>query len=507
MIVHLMGDRALLLECAPDDVLGYAAAVRGASDRGELRGIVDIVPAAATVLVKVAVDAREYVTALTRLTPADGAMLETGHVDIDAVYDGEDLDAVAAETGLAYDDIVGLHAAATYRVGFCGFAPGFAYLTGLDERLAVPRLPSPRTRVPAGSVAIAAGYTAVYPRESPGGWRLIGRTHAVMFDPLRSPAALLSPGSTVRFHPVAEIPAVVATARATGDPVGVPALRILRPGALALVQDGGRPGLGAIAVGASGAFDRGAQRLANRLVGNPEDSAALELLGGGAVFQALRDCDVAITGAEGPVSVNGVAQARNAPLRLRDGDLVEIASSQAGLRAYVALRGGVEGSRTLGSQSTDSLSGLGPPPLTEGDVVRIGSPAPMPGVDLAPRPALPTEVEVRVVRGPRWAWFDPSAHRELMSSPYVVSPRSDRIGVRLEGPPLLRDAAYRDRELAPEGMVRGALQVPPDGLPVLLGPDHPVTGGYPVIAVIVDADLDAVAQAPPGTPVRFRTVG
>ncbi len=507
MIVHLMGDRALLLECSPDEVLGYSAAIRGAIDRGELRGIVDIIPAASTVLVKVDVDAREYVPVLSRMNPDEGGILDAGHVDIDAVYDGEDLDDVAAETGLPRDDIVALHTATTYRVAFCGFAPGFAYLTGLDERLAVSRLPSPRTRVPAGSVAIAAGYTAVYPRESPGGWRLIGRSRTVMFDPLRSPAALLGPGSTVRFHAVAELPAVAAPARATGDAMGTPTLRVLRPGALALVQDAGRPGLGAIAVGASGAFDRGAHRLANRLVGNPEDAAALELLGGGVVLQALRDCDLAVTGAEGPVFVNGLAQARNAPLRLRDGDHVEIAAPHAGLRAYVALRGGVEWSRTLGSQSTDSLSGLGPPPLAEGDTVAIGTPAPMPGVDLAPRPPVPAEVEVRVLRGPRWPWFDPASHRDLVSASYVVSARSDRIGVRLEGPPLMRDAAHRYRELPSEGMVRGALQVPPDGLPVLLGPDHPVTGGYPVIAVIVDADLDAAAQAAPGTPVRFRPVG
>lgn len=507
MIVHLMGDRALLLECSPDDVLGYSAAIRGAFDRGELRGIVDIIPAASTVLVKVDADAREHLAALSRLTPVDGGVLDAGHADIDVVYDGEDLADVAEETGLSRDDVIALHTATTYRVGFCGFAPGFAYLTGVDERLAVPRLPSPRSRVPAGSVAIAAGYTAVYPRESPGGWRLIGCSQTVMFDPLRSPAALLSPGSTVRFRAVDELPEVVAPARAAGDTAGSPALRVLRPGALTLIQDAGRPGLGAIAVGTSGAFDRGAHRLANRLVGNPENAAALELLGGSVVLQALRDCDVAVTGAEGPVFVGGAAQARNAPLRLRDGEVIEISAPHRGLRAYVALRGGVDGLRALGSQSTDSLSGLGPPPLAEGDIVAVGTPAPMPGVDLAPRPTVPAAVDVRVLRGPRWAWFEPSAHHALMSTPYVISPRSDRIGMRLEGTPLARDAVHRDRELPPEGMVRGALQVPPDGLPVLLGPDHPVTGGYPVIAVIVDADLDAVAQAPPGTPVRFRPVG
>ena len=193
MIVHLMGDRALLLECSPDDVLGYSAAIRGAFDRGELRGIVDIIPAASTVLVKVDADAREHLAALSRLTPVDGGVLDAGRADIDVVYDGEDLADVAEETGLSRDDVIALHTATTYRVAFCGFAPGFAYLTGVDERLAVPRLPSPRSRVPAGSVAIAAGYTAVYPRESPGGWRLIGRSSAGPCAPsgpqLRHPAA------------------------------------------------------------------------------------------------------------------------------------------------------------------------------------------------------------------------------------------------------------------------------------------------------------------------------
>jgi KipI family sensor histidine kinase inhibitor len=197
--VRRCGDRALLVDV--DDAPGYAAAVGALG----LPGVVEVVPGAVAVLVRhdAAADHRALAAALADVAPLPRAAGAAGLVEIPVVYDGDDLDDVAAVAGLGRDDVVRLHSAAEYEVAFCGFAPGFAYLRGLDPRLVVPRLATPRTRVPAGAVAVADVWSAVYPRESPGGWRLLGRTDAVLWDSARTPPALLPPGTRVRFVEVA----------------------------------------------------------------------------------------------------------------------------------------------------------------------------------------------------------------------------------------------------------------------------------------------------------------
>jgi KipI family sensor histidine kinase inhibitor len=187
------GDRAVLVEVDdPADVLALH------QDLAE-RGVRGLVPAARTLLVPGDLDAvGSLVSAATGRAAARPAARE---VVLDVHYDGEDLPAVAEAAGCSVADVIARHAAAAYTVAFCGFAPGFAYLTGLPAALHVPRLASPRTRVPAGSVAIAGEYAGVYPRPSPGGWRLLGTTDAPLWDLERDPPALLVPGTTVRFRP------------------------------------------------------------------------------------------------------------------------------------------------------------------------------------------------------------------------------------------------------------------------------------------------------------------
>lgn len=193
-----MGDRAVLVEDPPG---GPAAWSRGVRANGP-PGLVEVVPAAATVLVRwgAGEDRDSLVARLHSIRPV-GIDVEHREVVVPVRYDGPDLAAVAAATGLTVDEIVTLHSGAPYEVAFCGFAPGFGYLTGLPARLHLPRRPTPRTLVPAGSVAIASGYAAVYPGASPGGWHLLGSTDLVLFDPERDPPALLVPGTTVRFEP------------------------------------------------------------------------------------------------------------------------------------------------------------------------------------------------------------------------------------------------------------------------------------------------------------------
>ncbi|MFI0734933.1 biotin-dependent carboxyltransferase family protein [Streptomyces sp. NPDC021225] len=276
---------------------------------------------------------------------------------------------------------------------------------------------------------------------------------------------------------------------------------VVRAGALTTVQDLGRAGHAHLGVVRSGALDEPALRLANRLVGNPEGAAALETTLTGCAVRLRRAATVAVVGAPCPVTVDGRPAAWGAPVRVRAGALVEVAAATHGVRGYLAFDGGVAAEPVLGSRSTDVLSGLGPPPLADGAVLRLGAPyGPAPAVGAAFCPAPPRELVLPVVLGPRDDWFTPRALRTLATGAFRVSAASNRIGLRTEGPALER---ARDGELPSEGMALGSLQVPPDGLPVLFLADHPTTGGYPVVGVVPEPHLAAAAQAVPGTAVRF----
>jgi len=280
------------------------------------------------------------------------------------------------------------------------------------------------------------------------------------------------------------------------------ALDVLGTGPLATVQDLGRPGLAALGVGQSGAADPAALRLANRLVGNPEDAAALEVTSGGLEVRGRGGLYVALAGAACPMTADGRELAPYAPVWLPDGATLHLGAPARGLRSYLAVRGGIDVPAVLGSRATDTLAGLGPAPLRAGDRLPVGVPSgAMPGVDLAPV-ASPGdgEVRLRVVLGPRADWFTDAARDVLVAAPYEVTADSNRVGMRLAGAVLER---ARTEELPSEGMVCGALQVPPSGQPTLFLADHPVTGGYPVIATVVTADVGLAAQARPGQLLRF----
>ncbi|TDC27993.1 biotin-dependent carboxyltransferase family protein [Streptomyces sp. 8K308] len=283
------------------------------------------------------------------------------------------------------------------------------------------------------------------------------------------------------------------------------ALEIVATGPLATVQDRGRPGWAELGVPRSGAADGPALALANRLVGNAPDAAGVEVTFGGLQVRA-RGRGVwyaAVTGAPGAVTVDGVPAPFAAPLALRDGAVLELGPPTSGLRSYLAVRGGVDVPPVLGSRATDLLSGLGPAPLRTGDTLPVGEPAgPLPRVDAAPCSAPPKEFLLRVLPGPRDDWFPAGAVELLCAARWTATSEGNRVGIRLSGPELRRE---RDGELPAEGMVAGALQVPPNGQPVLFLADHPVTGGYPVIAVLHGADLPLAGQIPPGAAVRFRS--
>ncbi|HWJ30763.1 MAG TPA: biotin-dependent carboxyltransferase family protein [Gaiellaceae bacterium] len=269
-------------------------------------------------------------------------------------------------------------------------------------------------------------------------------------------------------------------------------IEVVSPGLLTTVQDRGRPGLAHLGVPPSGAADPVAYELGNRLVGNPPGAAALEATLDGPVLRFDRPTLVALTGATAP-EVSTV-------------EVLDVGRCVGGVRTYISVRGGIDAELVLGSRSTDLLTGLGPRPLRTGDVLEIGSATgDAPAELLGTVPTNPSvEPVLRVIAGPREDWFTAAALETLCSEPWRVSSSSNRVGIRLEGPPLER---ARHDELLSEGLVTGALQVPASGQPILLMNDHPTTGGYPVIAVVHSDDLWVAGQLAPQQRVRFSLHG
>ncbi len=547
MVILPFGQSALLVELPGlDEVLALHQRLASAATPG----IVDLVPAARTLLVSFdprALSAAQ-VGALVQQAPDAAASPGSAPppIELDIVYDGPDLAETATVLGVSLEALVAAHRAAEWTVAFTGFAPGFGYLVSEEWPYDVPRLPSPRTRVPVGAVGLAGEFSGAYPRETPGGWRLIGTTSATLFDPDAEHSVLLAPGTRVRFVGSRSLSLSKGpTASRISDPgpfdklrdrgslgdrgklggrgklrgredtedsrpmslskgPDAAGIRIEEPGLLATVQDLGRPGRASLGVAPSGAMDRTALRTANRLLGNPEGAATVEVTMGGFRAVAERDCWFAVTGGWGDIRLGETTVDPYAAHPWRRGTELHLDWFARGARAYLALRGGVLAPEVLGSRSTDLLAGLGPAPLAAGDHVAIG-PEPVTGI-----PALesalwgaPAEgmLDLELGPGPRADWFSPAALDALFTTEWTVSHRADRVGIRLDGAELTR---IREGELPSEGMVPGAVQVPPDGRPVILGPDGPVTGGYPVIATLTARGLDVLAQARPGTRLRFR---
>lgn len=283
------------------------------------------------------------------------------------------------------------------------------------------------------------------------------------------------------------------------DAEGGTTWHVLDTGALVTVQDRGRPGLAHLGVPRAGWLDPAAASLGNRLVGNPGGAAVLEVAGGGLRLRHRGGGRwAAVTGAPCDVLVEGVAREHGRPVWLPPGAELRLGPARTGVRSYLAVAGGIDVPAVLGSRSTDTLAWVGPPRVQAGGTLAIGAAhAPPAPVDVA---APVRTGPLRLVPGPRTDWFEEGSFERLCAGSYAVTPASNRIGLRLEGPRLAR---VRHEELPSEGVVLGSVQVSADGLPVLFLADHPTTGGYPVIAVVDAADLGGCAQLRPGDPVRF----
>ncbi|RIX97965.1 carboxyltransferase domain-containing protein [Aureimonas flava] len=517
--------RSVLVELADlDETLALFASL----EARPLAAIEEIVPAARTLLVRfrpgAPPDLGAFAADLRARDLSARAAPSERLVEIPTLYDGEDLAEVARLTGLAPDEVVARHTACEFTVAFTGFAPGFGYLVDGDPALHVARRQSPRTRIPAGTVALAGHFAGVYPQEGPGGWQLIGTTPLRMFDLSREPAALFQPGTRVRFTPLADrgaFDAIAAREAARGAPTapaaphGGTSLRVSDAPMPPLFQDDGRPGQAAQGVSAAGALDRSALHAGNRLVGNPPGTPALEIVGGGFRFKADGAAVVALAGTDAALEIRDAAGRRRVapagrPVSLEPGDRVALVAPSRGLRTYLAARGGFAVEPVLGSASVDSLARLGPPPVAAGDRLairpRVGGPAvgdPEPAP--ARLPAAGETVVLDIVMGPRTEWFTPRGVETLTAQEWTVTPLSNRVGLRIRGerPLERRDPAA---ELPSEGTANGAIQVPHDGQPVLFMADHPLTGGYPVIATLAEHHLDLAAQLPVGARIRFHVI-
>ena len=434
---------------------------------------------------------------------------------------GPDLGGVAAYAGLSEAEVIARHWAPVYRVFMMGFVPGFTYLGPVDSQIAAPRRATPRVRVPAGSIGIAGLQTGIYPSETPGGWQLIGRTPVKTFDLARSAPFLLKAGDSVQFYPVEEreisrLQDERTTERQSPvEPSGSPAdlhspdfIRVLRPGLQTTIQDRGRWGLQSRGVPTAGPMDPCSHRIANALVGSDPDVASLEITLVGPEIEFEDERIVAVAGAEFALTVDGRSQAMNTAFVVPSGSCLRFGARSRGVRAYLAIAGGIAVDPVLGSRSThlaSRMGGLNGRALAAGDRLplgrRRGNPRRMiDDGDLFTLPSPGLDTRICVIPGPERERFDDDALRTLQSAPYSIRIESNRMGFRLQGP-LVGHAGSAG--IISDATPLGTLQVPASGEPVLLMADRQTSGGYPRIATVISADIGRAGQLAPGDQVSF----
>lgn len=541
------GDSALTLEIGARpsstlyasidaDVNARAIAIARSVRQHAMSGVRDVVATFRSVTVffdPLSTDVAGVAGALHEAAAATPPECSGRTIDVPVIYggrDGPDLAQVAAFAGCRPATVIERHAARAYRVFMLGFLPGFAYMAPVDDTIAAPRHATPRLRVPAGSVGIAGVQTGVYPRDSPGGWQIIGRTAVKLFDPGAVPPALLAPGDHVRFVPTAAADAVSSPSRIDTRPEvdttpmsHARCATVLRPGLLTTIQDAGRWGYQDLGVSVSGPMDHVALRLANALVGNPRDAATLEATWLGPELRMEQETRVAVAGGDLHATLDSADVPLHTPVRCCAGSVLRFGDRRSGARAYVAFDGGIAVPRVLGSRATHALSGLGGfggRALKAGDRVPLGDR----GADLAIPRADPSVVHrdnraeslaaasdqqarsasgarLRVLPGPQAEHCGPFALEVLQGTQYTVSPQSDRMGYRLTGGAPAPGVTSGD--MISEVAFVGGIQVPPSGGPILLMADRQTTGGYPQLAVVITADLPLAGQLGPGDWVEF----
>ncbi|MEX1115671.1 MAG: 5-oxoprolinase subunit PxpB [Akkermansiaceae bacterium] len=495
MTLKPLGDAAWLVEFPTGTPLARVLGMVAALEQNRPPGVLDVVSSFASLAVHFeAVDALEIRDWLETAMHQKHQEYPTGReIEIPVRYDGMDLEEVAAQVGMSVEDVIALHSGAQYTVAAVGFSPGFPYLSGLPPRLGLPRRKTPRLSVFAGSVAIGGGQAGIYPFTSPGGWHVLGRTGIPLFDPAQSRPALLRHGDRVKFRAVDRLE-IAHRNHLPAPHAG--RIEVVHPGSLTTIQDLGRPGYEACGVSPGGAVDRRAVRTANLAVGNDEGAAALEICLSGPLLKFHADAVVAF--------IDGCGS----PRRVKAGETVDFSKPTHGARAYLAIAGGFQADRVLGSAATDLRAGFGGHAgraLQAGDWLDFGpaTTIPTPGDWHVGRDGRDARIELRFLPGVQQDEFTEQAHHRLRTGTYQLTPNSDRMGARLSGPRL---DLQSPREMLSQPVACGSVQVPPDGQPIVLLAERQTIGGYPQIGHVISVDLPQLARAWPGTRIEFREV-
>jgi KipI family sensor histidine kinase inhibitor len=531
--VLLCGDRAVSFEfgdgIALETGLHVQRMFRSLRDL-RIHGVVELVPCYRSILVYydplvTGVDAiTERCRAIER-NPGKGIIGQNNQVTIPVVYGGEfgpDLKFVAQYHGISTEEVVRLHTTTSY-FAFNGFDPGFPLLIGLPPALETPRLETPRLSVPGGSVAIGGAQTGIYSFDRPGGWRLIGRTPVRMFDLRREPMALVNVGDEVRFIRIDErtyddilkreecdLESFSPSPSTTGIPESVETFLIRNPGPFTSVQDRGRVGWQRIGVPVSGVLDSYAHRVGNLLLGEPEDTACLEITYMGPTIEILHDTFIVICGADPTPKVNGKTIPTWAVVKVRSGDLLSLYPPLSGCRSYLCVSGGIDVPLFMGSRSTFfriTAGGHHGRVLAPGDristcVKRLLKTSEERFLPRKYVPSYPSSLTVRVIPGPQDDYFDETEGAKVFyESGYKVTAESNREGIRLVGPPI-KIKEGKPKSIPSEAFPSGGIQVTPGGQPIILLNDS-IGGGYAKIAHIISSDLPKIAQLRPGNLVSF----
>ena len=441
-----------------------------------------------------------------------------------------DLEKVALHAKLSKEEVIKLHSSSDYLIYMMGFLPGFPYLGGMNPQLETPRLETPRTKIPAGSVAIGGAQTGLYPVESPGGWNIIGRTPLRLFDVKRKPFFLYEAGDKIRFLPITreefenfdeslwlaqvagKSEASIETSDNAADSKEVyecgGGIKILEPGLLTSIQDSGITGFQKYGIGQSGAMDQISFALANQICGNEKNAACLETTLAGPSIRFVTACDFAITGAVFEnATLDGMRIEMNKKISAKAGSLLSCGFASKGLRSYIAFSGGLLVPKVFRSSSTNLKSKIGGymgRKLQADDQLAIGinKKNPLLVPDNKSTEGFTENKDVLLldcIKSSQFDFFQEKIVKKFTDSIYTVSAESDRMGIRFTGPGL----ECGKTDIISDAIPFGAVQITSAGLPVVMAADRQTTGGYAKIACVTKASMCRLAQALPGTKVRF----
>jgi KipI family sensor histidine kinase inhibitor len=434
-----------------------------------------------------------------------------------------DLLTSAEKCKLTVREFINRHKNSEITVDILGFMPGFAYCSGLDPCLKLPRLEKPRTAVPPGSVAIAELQTAIYPKTTPGGWNIIGRSPDLLFDPLKERPSLLHAGDRVQFIEIdidqfkkiqgEESLNTNQDIKKYDSQKGV--IEVISSGLLTTIQALPRYGLAHLALSAGGSVDKEGARLANTLVGNSEDAAGLEITGTGPKLLFHLDTWVAWVGSHCAAQIDGRTISGNRPVFICQGQTLSFGPITQGYRIFLAFSGGIESEFILGGRGSHLSAGIGDKQVQKGDILYLPK--------LLREAPFFEKLKQEHLTYPKWSVASPSLsghgiqlikaipsmHLNLLNDQeqaslwncvWTVSSQSNRMGMRLDGNFSISSPIAG---IASQGIWFGTVQLPPSGQPILMMAEHATTGGYPRLVETIESERSKLAQLRPGDKIQF----